>query len=346
MTEVTTEDVKPAPEPRRLERASDVQTPERDQVDRQVFDAILAKHTGEPKAEQPAPTVTPDETPQPTGQAPQKESPEPEAKEPSASSDNRTAAEQFLKLKARVPQSALDTLSDAEIQEWADERRQRESTVDAAFARAKRAEKENVEPSSEEATAEGEPQEPTPDPDFNRAMDALADELALTDDGRARLDDAFAKALAPLKSQVETFAQLHQQNEAQAKNDFVAQVRHQIGERFPDLSSDDIFQEVLQDAAALEDSPAYAGSGRAPEEYIPDLLVAVARGRQLKEVPTTEAVAAEREATLRDSERQQRVAADAGPITSRPSEPRETTQAEQDWQVFQAVRDRHRAPGV
>lgn len=351
-TPTTPEPVAAAPEPRGMEHPDDLQTEDRSKKDREVWDSILAKHKGEQLSSEPQasseapPTDRPEETPQPQGQAPPKEDPKPETREPSAPRDERKAAEQFLRLKAGVPQTALEGLDDQAVLEWAEERRTREATVDAAFARAKRAEKETEATDTDTTpTDEGEPSEPTPESE-PFVDDDLADELALTDEGRARLDERFKAKLNPMEERLNALEKRDQAADTKGKIDLVQRIREEVGARVPDLADDDKFAKVIERATALEMTPEFAGSGRPPQDYLAELFEETARGLGFKIKPTAEEASAAREAAERQQERHERIEASAGSDpTPRPTDPRQKTQIEADWDVFQRVRDRHRGAG-
>lgn len=308
-----------------METPDDLQTEERTASDKEVFDAIIGKHK----------TDQPDETPQPKGQAPQTEEPEAKAEEPSEPSPDVAAAKQFLTLKTRVPQRLIDSATDAELLEWAEERRVRETTVDEAFARAKRAEKE-TQPSQDEEqpTAEEELNEPTleAEPFID---DELAEDLALTDEGRARLDKKFQDRFEAQEKRLQALEGREAQAEQQANIDLVQKVRQQVGERFSGLADDDTFVKVLADAAALEETPEFAGSGRSPEEYLPELFERAARGRGLEASMSAEEAAAAREAAEREQDRRDRVDSAAGPVSTQPGAPKD---GDSDWEVYKRIR--------
>ncbi len=339
----------PAPETtslkpgRGLEVPDDVQTEARTVTDRALFDKIQGKYNKAPKKpDDPAPSAPPptDSEPQ-RKQAAEPEKPESKPKEPSAPRPEVAAAKQFLKLKTKVPQSMLDAMTDADALEWAEERRGRESTVDAAFARAKRAETADPPAKDDPAIEPKEPARPTLGENLKVKTKALAEELALTDDGRARLDDVFDEALAPIQKQLDALVAAGMQTENRFKVSLVDVARQQAGKRFPGLSEDADFEKVLQDATALENTDEFAGSGRSPEEYLPELFERVARGRGFAEA-NPEKAESERVAALAENERQERVDHDAGSgITSRPTEARQETGDEADWRVFQTVSKAH-----
>lgn len=340
----------PAPETtslkpgRGLEVPDDVQTPERTLTDRALFDKIQNKYNKAPKKpDDPAPGAPPpstDSEPQ-RKQADGSEKPESTPKEPSAPRPEVAAAKQFLAFKTKVPQATLDAMSDTDALAWAEERRVRESTVDAAFARANSETTPKGEAASDKVTEEGEPAKPTPDPGLRVATKALADELALTDEGRALLDGAFDTAIAPLLEKVAALEASGQTHQQQAKNVVVSAARRQAEERFPDLADEATYELVRVEAAALEDTPDFGLSGRPPSEYLPELFERVARGRGLRESVPGEADEA-RVAAEAESERQERVDHDAGSgITSRPTEARPETADEADWRVFQQVSKAH-----
>lgn len=305
----------------------------RDKNDREVFDGILDKYGRGDKEE------TTEETPQLKGeQAPPSETVETEPEDPSGPSETRKADEQYLRLKANVPQAALDTLDDEAVQLWAAERRDRESVVDAAIARAARAEKE-TDPTPEQDT-EGEPSAPTPE--LSSVLDGLAEDLALTDDGRARLN-AFSEAItAPFKAELEAVKAAVQSSQQADQVKTIDSVRQQVSERFAGLSDDSTWEAVLTDAAALEQSPRYAGSGRPPGEYLPELIADMARVHGLEEGKDPNVEKAEREAAEAEAERRARLDADPGPTPSRTPPAVEKTGRDADWEVYQRNREKYR----
>lgn len=334
----------PAPVPLGLAGQDDrLLTEKQAKSDEEVFQAVLAKHRGEaaPKPAAPPPAEeSPTEEPQ-RKQADSEGKPESTPKEPSEPDPAVASAKQFLKLKTKVPQRMLDTISDAEALEWAEERRGRESTVDAAFARAKRAETSTPDKGgSSQATEPVEPARPTTDKDLRAVTDAFAEELALTDDGRARLDEMLDRVISPLRDQIASIQETSKVTETREKMSVLDLARQQAGKRFPDLATDDGFEKIFADAKALENSPTYAESGRSPADYLPDLFERVARSLGMREVDS-DAEAAARVAAESEADRQQRNNADPGPITSTPTVPREKTKQEQDYEVFKRVSVKH-----
>ena len=346
---MTMTEQKPTPSAKGLEVPGDLQTEERQKSDEQVFQEVLKKHRpGREAAEaaEKAPVAPPEEKkedqpeekPQPEGQAPPTEEPDPKTEEPSAPSAERTAAEQFLRLKAGVPQSALEGLDDEAVLAWAEERRTREATVDAAFARAKRAEKESSEPTDSQATDDGE-QQPTPKEDLQAVAQVFADDLDLTDEGRDRLGEGLEKLLAPLRDEIAALKETQQTTSQRDAMQVIQSVRQQVGERFPGLADDATFERVVARAKALEGLPEYGGGERSFTEYGPELFTEVACALQLEDKGTPEEAAAAREAAQRERERQERIDAGSGADPSSPPAPtRPPTKQEADWTVFQKIK--------
>lgn len=313
-----------------LETPNDVTSPERAKSDRAVFDAIRSKYKDAPRRDDsttPSQTASSADAPHPD----QSEAAPAQSQEPTSA---RKTAEEFLRLKAGVPPSAFESLSDLDVQQWAEERRMRESSVDGVFERVAATERELASLRTA-AEAQAKPKGPTAKEALASASEKLAD--SLTEEERAALEQLIDLRVQPLKDELVQRDKSAQQERGRKTMRVVEKAREELTKRFGELATDKTYVDVFEDMERLEDGPRYGGSGRPLEEWMPELMVAVARSQGLKE--QTDEVSAARQAA--EEERLDRAA--GGVQTGSHAKPATATSKEEDDRaVYDAVRKKYR----
>ena len=326
--------------------------PSKEAQDREVFDRIMGKYTKPEEAREekkelpPEPAVAfgaPDAEPEAMEQVRELDSPEPlapveETPEPQkVAATDRDRHVDYLRLKAKVPSTALESLSDEEVADWAASVREREVGIDRTLEERARYERELAELRQQsEAATQGEAEGPAPTVDLEPVMSKLMDELSLTDEGREAFETFINAKLQPVLSQVESAQRTVQEDQATRTRRLVERVRGELSERFQQLGDDEAFGSVWDTMTRLEGQ--FQADGRQLDEYLPQLMEAAARVHNFAE-RNTEAEAAQ-EAAARE-ERQQRVA-DAPTFDSAPIIPEKLTPQQEkyksDMEVYQAIR--------
>jgi len=318
---------------RGLESPADVSSEDRLKGDREAFNRVIDKYKDAPRRDDSVEAPQPDNG-QP--QQPQASSTKTPAKKQEPTSE-RQAAEEFLRLKTGSPQSVIDSMNDEQLLSWAEDRRTREAGVDATFSRAATAEKELERLRAEAPAEQEEPTEPTSEDAIAEVTKILNDELALTDEGYAALDKLIDMRVAPMKAELEQHHQRAQRESVERTVGLVEKTRGELVERFGELADDTKFGSILEDMGRLEDSPQFGRSERAPEEWLPDLMSAIARSHGLAETDTDQVAAARQAAQEELHDRASGNVQTGGRTAPAPGESREDV----DRAAYDAIRKKH-----
>ncbi len=329
--------------------------------DREVFDRVVAKYKdkGEAATAPPTPMPTPPEQTPETGRGVEQltavpPTPTPEAAKPPADEKKTpevppealTQAKEFLRLKTKARDAALETMTPTEVLDWASDVREREVGVDRSFRERADAlkELEELRTKAETDAAEGEPKKGlAPDPDRVAAMDALSSELSLTDEGRTALEK-FGEALtAPLRAELaETRTSVTQDRNREATVT-LEKTRDVLRERFPGLASDETWRDIYATMRNNENEAMFGGKeGSRFDEYLPRLMESAARFHGLEEKDPQVEAEAKRTA---EADLSQRIA-DGPTVDSRPTPVSPMTKEQDDWKVFQRVTAKRRGSAV
>jgi hypothetical protein len=320
--------------------------------DRKVFESVVQKYADKqggspPGAPSQQPTPPTPETSS-AGEAPAKPAPKndegggPEPAPPPTKIETKgpagadvKKAKEFLRLKAKARDSAMDSMDPEDLVAWAADVRERESTVDRSLRERADAlrELDELKAKAEPVAGEGEPKpEPAPNPDRKAAVSTLADELALGDEGRKALEKFAETLTAPLETGLAETRETVRAERVREAFSVTERTRAELGKRFPELAEDETWKKVFATARKSEDEPEFGGKeGAEFAEYLPRLLESSLRFHGIKEIdPKAEAEAAK----AAKEERDQRVA-DGPTVDSRPTAPAPQSKEAADWAVFQ-----------
>jgi hypothetical protein len=208
-----------------------------------------------------------------TSQAPvapevQQDQPEPGAQAPATAEpaskgwDGREKATALLSTYGHVPKSVLDATSDADLQKWSSEYQAAETKTKTEIQRRSEEVKQLRDElghfkSQPETPAKVDPRKgPTPDADLEAELKPLVDEL------RDAGVPAGEKLAAVLKSHLRSTsdrADVSQQVASELGEFFVEQARSQLAAQYPQLSDDEVFTKVREEAEAHLRTGRYEG---------------------------------------------------------------------------------------
>ena len=265
---------------------------------------------------------------------------------PEVAADALKKAKDYLRLKAKARDSALDSMSSQEVADWAADVREREVGIDRSLQeRAHYAkELEQLKSKATPVAGEGEPQpEPAPAPDRKAATDKLAESLSLTKEDREALEEFATSLTAPLEARLVETQETVRSRELREAATTTERVRAELGKRFPKLAEDETWKEVFETARKNEDGSQFGGTAEARfDEYAPRLFESAARFHGVEEVDPQAEAEAQQEA---EAERATRL--NSAPTTdSRPTPVTPRSKQAEDWAVFQKVSKKRRGSAV
>lgn len=318
---------------------------------RAAFEAIRKKSAKDPEGRGHGKEPEHDEEKPPgfvkAGKAPPEEEPEekqetpPEQpkedlgeKKPAKRSKEAVRAINYLRLKG-LSEKALDALSDDEIADMRSRILERESKFDDLLATNAELKAKLKEQAAKEPEPNAVPAVPL---DLKSKLAPLKEELS--EEALAALEatlegvySAQQKELEALrKEQNENLSAQKARQKAEAER-VLAAAREEVGERFPALADDNVFEEVQETMEALTASPHLIEGAKTADELMRKLLVAASRALSLDEVTSEDAAQKRKEAS---EERDRRANGQFAPTSKKRDRP--LTTEERQKAVFDHIR--------
>jgi len=140
-----------------------------------------------------------------------------------------------------------------------------------------------------------------------------------------------------MKAEIEQHRERAQLESVERTVSLVEKTRGELAERFGGLVDDAKFEAVIEDMGRLEASPRFGQSGREPEEWVPELMSAIARSHGLDEADLDQVASARQAAQEEIQDRAAGHVQTGGRAAPAP----EKSRADEDRAAYDAIRQKH-----